>query len=198
MEDKLKEYKERHNRWTETSITQLSIVNNLFITIACGLLAFCFSKKTFKNIQIDAGSPVDWTKTLYFSSILILALSILFGFAVLLSRLYDFRITRHILWVRIKYSNNKCDNTTKLPDHKSQDCNMCDRLSTLFKVIFIKIPFINKENIINCTKHLDMKKDFVVLLRMTDVLGNATWRWTKIQILLFCLSVILYTFHLLI
>ena len=49
MKDELQDYKDRHIFWTETSVTQLSNVNNLLLTISTGFLAFCFDKRSIQS-----------------------------------------------------------------------------------------------------------------------------------------------------
>ncbi|AXG73329.1 hypothetical protein DVK85_03420 [Flavobacterium arcticum] len=68
-----------------------------------------------------------------------------------------------------------------------------DRTKALYKILFHELPVITLEII---KKNDEWKNDFKKLRELSIVLGNATWRWTKIQIISFLISGFAYTlFH---
>ena len=100
MLDKLKEYNQRQKEWRDISTTQLSIANNILITISSGYLALIFDKNELRRIHIDLDIDFDWALIFYLSSILLTLVAILLGVLVLFTRLHDFRISRNIALTR--------------------------------------------------------------------------------------------------
>ena len=194
MENK---FDERLTRWTEISVSQLSTANNILITIASGILAFIFKRKLVQGIVINTDLEINYTQLFYVCSLLLLLISIGLGIAVLFTRLYDFRITRHILYVRkqIYKKHNGAEIKVK-PDVR--DINFCHRLRTFIAILFVKIPFISG-NQIEAAKpeSFGFDNDFKKLLNYSTILGTASWRWTKLQVASFMLSIFFYVLHLL-
>src|SRR5690606_32192830 len=170
MTDKNQDYKERHKEWRKISVTQLSNTNNILLTISAGLLAFCFDKELFKKIHLDTTQGIYWTHFFYVAAIISLALSMAFGIGVLFSRLYDFRISRHLSLTRKRLYTKKQE---LLPDHDLGDINMCDRLTGIFQVLFIKLPFITKTDIDNFQSGGELTTKFNSLRRLSKILGSA-------------------------
>jgi hypothetical protein len=193
MTEKNQDYTERYKEWREISVTQLSATNNILLTISVGLLAFSFNKEEFNKIHFDTAQSICWTHFFYVASIISLALSMTFGIAVLFSRLYDFRISRHLALTRKRLYSKK---QGLLPDDDLGEINMMDRLVGISKVLFIKLPFVTKTQIDNYQSGGQLTTDFNSLRRLANVLGAASWRWTKVQTLLFFLSVLFYILHL--
>lgn len=176
-ENKLNEYKQRHHDWRDISITQLSNVNNIFITLSTGLLVL--------GLKPKEGSGISCFEKI---SLILLIISILYGIAVLFSRIYDFRISRHLALCRQRfyYEHHKA-----LPDNFLGNSNFCDRISIFLQILFCEIDFINKDEI--KTKPIqDIKNRFNLLRKRADILGKSTWLWTKYQILFFLLSALIY------
>ncbi|MCK6463184.1 MAG: hypothetical protein L6Q29_05215, partial [Candidatus Pacebacteria bacterium] len=73
------DYVERHRKWQEVMISQLSNANNILLTLASGLLAFCFDKQLVKSIRIYLGAEIDWPVFFYAMSMVLLSLSLLYG-----------------------------------------------------------------------------------------------------------------------
>lgn len=193
MADNLQEYKERQKEWRDISISQLSIANNILLTLSSGLLVFCFDKNKTESIFIDFSQPINWQLTTYWASVFFLSLSIFFGVGVLFSRLYDFRISRHIALTRQRFY--KVTDGKKLPHEDFGSFTMLDRVGAVFTILFSKLPFINQADIENILENEKLKRNFQHLRKTADLLGSATWRWTKIQIGLFLMSGIVYLFH---
>jgi hypothetical protein len=128
----------------------------------------------------------------------LLGVSIIYGIGVLLSRLYDFRISRHIALTRQRfYKTHEKDDKKELPYDDFGDYKAIDRVKALFTIIFCKLPFINSEDSAKILDNEILKKNFQRLRRIADILGTTPWRWTKIQIGLFLVSGVIYlAYHL--
>lgn len=196
--DELKKYEERHRNWQHKSIEQLSTVNNFLLTISTGLLAFIFDKKVFCVNFFIWNSKIDWLSVIYFMSLFWLFLAIFMGVIVMITRLYDFRITRNITLVRQRfYKANSENNQNKLPHGDFEDPDFCQRIVLILKVIFCKITFFtNQESEMSHSKF--DKEKFNTLRKYASELGFISWKWTKLQGLYFLGSVIFYFLYLLI
>lgn len=198
MTDKLQEYKNRQKEWRDISVTQLSNTNNILLTLSSGLLAFCIDKEKAFKFHIDLSQRVDWLATTYWISIFLLGLSIAYGIGVLFSRLYDFRISRHIALTRQRfYKVYETDDTHKkeLSYDDLGDFSCTDRIIALGQILFCKLPFITLDEIKKITDQKKFDEKFERLRRTADILGTASWRWTKIQVSLFLISGLTYLIH---
>lgn len=193
MTDEFQDYKERHRFWTQISLEQLSITNNLLLTISTGFLAFCFDKQSIKSIIADSTLSYNWSLFYYFTSLSLIALSIILGIAVLFCRLYDFRISRHLSLTRKRYYQKHSKVITIGKNEES--INMCHRLKSLYSIIFSKFPLISECWINENLQDKNLMEGVEKLKRLSKVLGSASWLWTKIQVLLFFSSVICYVLH---
>ena len=126
MSDKLQEYKNRQREWRDISVTQLSNTNNILLTLASGLFIFGIEKSELCIIYIDFSFGIDWLVATFWSSIFLLGLSILYGVGVLLCRLYDFRISRHIALTRQRFLS-----ITK------KNCHMTKNLAILWQTVLV-------------------------------------------------------------
>ncbi|MFV5701080.1 hypothetical protein ACM55F_04325 [Flavobacterium sp. XS2P12] len=193
MAEELHDYKERHRFWTQISLEQLSTTNNLLLTISTGFLAFCFDKESIKNIIKDSTLSYNWSLFYYFASLGLIALSITLGIAVLFCRLYDFRISRHLSLTRKRFYEKHSKVITI--EKNKESINMCHRLKSLYFIIFCEFPHINKDCINDNPQDQNLIDGVGKLKQLSKILGSATWRWTKIQVLLFFSSVICYVLH---
>ncbi len=181
-------YEQRHRDWRNISVTQLSVTNNILLTLSSGLMAFCFEKMTLSDFHINTNESIDKPKLLFAISVITLALSMIYGIGVLFSRLYDFRISRHLALTRKRTAKGN-----SLPHHNTRDFCCTDRLQALAKVLFCKLPFISYSEAE--TLNEETKKNFEELIRLSDILGTASWKWTKFQAGLFLLSSLSYLVH---
>ncbi|WKZ74554.1 MAG: hypothetical protein QY303_10410 [Vicingaceae bacterium] len=191
--DKLNDYKQCQKEWREISVTQLSNTNNVLLTLSSGLMAFCFNKNTITNIYLDLNHDISWIKATYLIAILLLAVSMCYGISVLISRLYDFRISRHIALTRQRVYEHQDGKTLNNDD--LGEFGFFDRLCAFCQVVFCKLPFIK----IHETKKSDydqtLNDNFKKLRKLSKVLGNASWRWTKLEVIFFLLSCLTYFIH---
>ncbi len=184
MDDELKNYIERHRTWQNLALSQFSFTNNLLLTISIGFLAFLFGKG--KN---DMTTSIDW---LYIGSLVFIILSIYEGIIVVISRLYDFRISRHIAYVRMRYYNKKKENDKgTLPDFDFKWPNFCTRVNAICKVIFCRIELLTQNEI----KKLDQEfyeEKFNSFRELSNTLGIISWKGLKWQAAFLFFSCICY------
>jgi hypothetical protein len=202
MTEELINYNERHRNWQDKAIEQLSIANNFLLTISTGLLAFSFDKEILSGIRFCfCDCNIDKSLTYYAFSQFFVILSIFTGIMVLISRLYDFRLSRHITLVRQRfYKQNDIitdvnKNAAVLPHDDFDYPNFWQRISTIFSVIFYKIDFLNKAEMQTEKKDFPKEK-FKKIRELSFRLGSISWKWTKLQGLYFLIGVILYGMYL--
>jgi hypothetical protein len=166
-DDKYKEYSERHKEWSNMAVNQLSVTNNLLFTLASGFFVFCVEQKKYKNLHFGL-SNFSAEYTFYMLAITCIVISIFCGTIVIFTRLYDFRISRHIALARKRESKeNKC--------------------SSLCNILFGTLIFVKDEEV-----RTEKVKKLNVLRRLAHILGELSWVWTKLQTMFLLLSVILY------
>ena len=184
---KTKSLRERHSAWRDIAVTQLSNANNTILGFSTGFIIFCLDEFDTIGFDLNISSEFEKSKLFFGFCLFSLLLSILYGISVLISRLYDFRITRHINLTRIR--------SKKELDYDEFDkTNMCNRINALFQIIFKEIPFISRVK----AQVLELKDEgFNKLRKLSFVLGEATWVWLKFQVIYFllgCLFFVLYLF----
>jgi hypothetical protein len=70
--------------WRNITINQLSFTNNLILTLSTGFLIYCLDKITPNKVVNN------FHQLFLIISIISLTISVLYGFSVMFSRLYDF------------------------------------------------------------------------------------------------------------
>ena len=191
MDEKLRDYKERHIRWQDISLTQLGYTNNILLSLTIGFLAFAFDKEFLTTLSFSKDSIFNLKMCFYILTILSLLISIGYGVLTSISRLYDFRITRHIVLTRQRFYD-ECKNKPKaLPDYNFPRPRFKLRFKTLCCVLFKQIDFIDKKEIKNLLQNELSEKNFNELRRTANTLGILTWRLLKIQFLFLVISMIL-------
>lgn len=195
MANDFDKYEQRHRAWRDITVAQLSVTNNVLLTLSAGLMAFCFEQVALSDFHINTSESIDKPKLFFAVSIVLLGFSMIYGIGVLFSRLYDFRISRHLALTRQRVAKNKttAGKTNSLPHHSSRDYCCVDRLHALAKILFCKLPFISYAEAENFNHKT--KERFEELVKLSDILGTASWKWTKLQAGLFLLSSLLYLVH---
>lgn len=192
--NKHNEYKQRQREWRDITVNQLSNVNTVLLTLSSGLFVWLLenNKSLIKCTHIDFKESIHSNSFTFSLTITFLAFSILHGIAVLFSRLYDFRISRHLALTRQRfYFRHK----KLLPFNNYGDFNFCDRLHALFNILFYKVDFIIPKEIAVALQESKIPEKFSNLQKVSSILGTASWRWLKIQTFLFLLSGLLYFVH---
>ncbi len=196
-EREIEDYKKRNSEWRNLSLNHLSIVNNTFTSLALGFLVFVFKSNIISDFTISI-LCADTKPTLIFCSLLFILISISIGLLILLTRLYDFRISRHLALTRQRVMSHYNSTKGLLPYNNSErKYNFCDRFNALCKIIFCKIDFIHI-NEIKKKEKIFIKEKFVKLQGFANILGSATWRWLKLQIFSLLISIILYWIYIII
>lgn len=185
---KLTEYSERTIRWSNNSLNQLGYSINLFTTMGVSFLVYLIiNKDNFP--KFSSKGVFDLNLTLYLTSLLLIFSSTLFGFISILSRLSDFRITRHIALIR-KKNLQKDKKLSDLSDNKILDLKNVNYCSIFIKNVFKRPNFISE----NDFKSDMLKSKFDKLRKVTAVLGNLTWFMHKGQILLLFVASLIFGF----
>jgi hypothetical protein len=180
--EKLIEYSNRGNFWTNQVMTQFGYSINFFLTIGIALIGFIVSKRdNFNKINFVA-TNFDWKLLFYFISLLLVLISIIFGSISVLSRLYDLRITRHILIVRKKAMK-------KIPSYLSEET--IEVKNKFLNVFNFQIDYIvdNDYDIKNIEL---LQSKFKTLKTQSITLGNISWKSHKRQILFLMFSVVIF------
>ncbi len=174
----LKEYHERQVRWGDRALDQLSVFNNLLITLGVGFLAFAYKSNESYKLTSFSTQNIDWALTLVNISTILIYFSIVSGLFVAINRLWDFRITRRINHIR----QNAYEHASKTKLNQSH----CDKYSTtekfsLYKMlIFDDVPDIP----IKSWEEADVtkfKEKFEELRSLAYNLGLNSWTNLKLQ-----------------
>lgn len=178
--------RQSHSAWRDIAVTQLSNANNTILGFSTGFIVFCLDKCKIISFGINLSSKFDKPKLFFGLCLFSLLLSILYGISVLISRLYDFRITRHINLTRMR-------SKIELDYDEFDKTNTCNRINALFQIIFKEIPFISRVK----AQVLELKDEgFNKLRKLSFVLGEATWVWLKFQVFYFLLGCLFFVSYL--
>jgi hypothetical protein len=191
-EKRLDEYKQRHRDWRNIAVNQLSVTNNVLITLSTGLLVFCIKESGIRHIYIACGAPVDCRVLLFLIASIILGVSILLGIRVMFSRLYDFRISRHLALCRQRFY-----------DRRELTVGECDLKGSAKKIKICKTPFIESDDIeriekekvyekVQEEKNKELRTKYYELQKLSRKFGNSSWCLTEWELILFIISGIFY------
>jgi hypothetical protein len=186
----LEKYEQRERFWSEQSQQQLGYSINFFLTIGLGFLVFLIGKRgNYPSLHFDFRDEILWALLLYYLIGSALFFSILSGCISILSRLYDLRVTRHVVGVRRKvYKILK----RTLPNSEI-DLTSAKPFRTFVDVVLYDFEFIQS---INEDNFQDISLKYMVLRKQGKLLGRLTWRCHKVQILFLLIATILYTIEL--
>lgn len=186
---KVDEYIKRNHFWTGHALNQLGYSVNLFTTIGIGFLGYLIStNEKLPTQKFCVCCTTNWTLIGYYTALAAILLSIVTGFISILSRLGDFRITRHLSLMRKRFLAIKKDESgiikSTIPDTSTYSSSW-----TFIKNTFFKTEFINRSDFTN-TESLKLKFD--QLRAESTILGHITWNMHRLQIILFFFSILLY------
>ncbi len=179
QKQKLKEYSEKYKFWTEKTLMQFGYSINLFTTIGITFLTYLISIKS-KHYHYGL-------EDCFIFSVIFTFLSVAYGLISVISRLYDFRLTRNITLSRKRYYREYQANPNSEMLDRS-DKFRCVFLQ-VFKTVFQKTNFIekheenNKENFEQKFKNLQLE---------SKILGDCSWKAHKIQIVFFLVGILFY------
>ena len=195
MTDKLDEYRERQREWRDISTTQLSNANNILITISAGYLVLIFDKTEIRKININTSFDFDWPLIFYCGALCLTLIAIFLGILVLLNRLYDFRISRHIALTRQRVFDKHKE---PLSASSTEEVSFVDILKAQKNLFFKDIDFISVEEIEKFKETKDeFAKRFDQLRRQAKVFGITSHKWTKFQTVSLLFSLFLYIIYIL-
>ena len=177
--EKLIEYSKRAEFWSNQSISQFGYSLNLFLTVGIAFIGFIVSQRNEYEKVHFASTKIEWSLLFYFITLTLVFCSIIFGAISVISRLYDLRITRHIILVR-KRALKKID---KFLSEKTIEKN--EKINLLkFKIDYIEdIDYQNIES---------LKSKFEKLRTQSNSFGNLSLKFHNRQIIYLVLSSIIY------
>jgi len=189
MNDELNNYIERSRNWQNKAISHLTFTNNFILTLSVALLAFIFNKDQLSAFYINLNDSINYHLIFYLISFFSLVLSILTGIIVIISRLFDFRISRHIALTRLRYYR-KFKKTLSHDDFPYP--SLTEIIQIIFKVLFKEINLLTQNETEYLNVDISYMKKFNSLREFSYKLGSITWIFTKYQLKLFFISCLLY------
>ncbi|GGH01559.1 hypothetical protein GCM10007415_42110 [Parapedobacter pyrenivorans] len=191
----LQKYRTARNEYRTIAINQLSFANNLLLTLAVGFLPLGIDKEDFKTLSFRYTDDPSAEKVFLVLFIGSMTISIYWGVKVMFSRLYDFRLTRYILNIRVRIldKHNKrlgyeiLRNTTKR--------NRCESLKLVWKARYHK--FSQEEIDSFPSNQSAFKNHFKALREIAQDLGDASIKWTQNQSISLIIGVLFFLAHLL-
>ena len=194
FKDKLQEYINRNNFWTDKTITQLGYSINLFTTIGIAFLGYIITNRDkFPHLSFSRESEFSWILTLFLIGTFSIIMSIGFGFKAILSRLFDFRISRHLALTRKRFltKNRKKalseNRVVGLIDSKIIDVTNERNCPIFWKHILGKTEFVTESDF----KESRVIEKYEKLRKESKILGNMTWKYHRFQIGLFFLGIVI-------
>lgn len=193
--EKLQEYISRNNLWTDRTITQLGYSINLFTTVGIAFLGYIITQRDkFPYLSFSCDSEFSWILSFFVVGTILTVSSIGLGFGSILSRLLDFRITRHLALSRKRFLTKNKETVLNenrnmgLIDSKIIDISNERSYPVLKKHILGKTDFISEDDF----KESKVIDKFAKLRKESKILGGMTWKYHRYQIGLFLLGVITY------
>ncbi len=178
LEDKkILEYQERYRFWTDKRISQLSFHNDFMLTLAIAAIGYLWSQRNeiYTNLRIDLGAEIDWSVVLFLLGILAVAFSIISGFILSLSRLYDLRLTSNVVLTRKRLIEEGKD----LKEEKLSQNGLRESLNSLVCVLW---RYRNYEiTVDDISDYNDLQSKFTKLRQISSNLGNMTWSLLNLQ-----------------
>ena len=185
-EDRIKQYDERYRNWNSHVINQFGFTINLFTTIGIGFLSFLISlNKNYPKVEIKLKSDIDWNLCFYLMVLTFITLLIILGAISIITRLYDLRLTRHLIITRKKVFI-KFD---KLLPNKYINLENESIFNFFLDVVVGRINFIGD---LEKTDLESIKFKFEKLRKQSKILGRISWSTHKTQIVMIVLTMITY------
>ena len=181
-------YDERHRFWTEQSLNQFGTTCNFFFLISLGFMAYLFDKDQTSSLFKFEGTSIDFGLLTFGFSILFALISLVASSITVISRLFDLRLTRHIIWTRKRYYDGK----SKLLSDAFIDLTKYGRWYQLrnFITTFRSESFVISDADIEKTPEFHQKFD--QLRTRNLLLAKFSWWSLGVQILTLILSLICY------
>lgn len=179
--EKTEKYDKHHYYWRDKVFNQLGYSINLFLTFGIAILGYLVSQK---KAYIDS-SLSSYIEALYYLTIILSLLSVLFGCISVTSRMFDLKITSHTAKMRKK--------TLKILKGLLPDDFKYDKKNEPFK-IYRKLIWTGfhglKDNEYNDI--LVVKNKFDEFRDITRQLGTFTWKIHIWQIISLIITILFY------
>ena len=182
QESKKQEYQERYRFWSDKRISQLSFHNNLLLTIGIGLIGYFWSERSsiYTKLFFDYEAEIDWVTIYFLMGIASAVISVIAGFILSLSRLYDLRITSNIALTRKRAE----DKSISIKEIEASKSSFMRSVVVLFAVIWSYQNYEITKREIEDTEIFHCK--FRELRQKASDLGVSTWglvKWQTISML---------------
>ena len=179
---KKQEYQERYRFWSDKRIAQLSFHNNLLLTIGIAVIGYFWSERSnlYTKLIFGCDAEIDWVTIYFLVGIVSAVLSVVAGFILSLSRLYDLRITSNIALTRKRAE----DKTVSIKEIDTSKSSFIRSVFTLFAVLWNYQNYEITKKEIEDTKIFHCK--FKELRQKASDLGVSTWglvKWQTISML---------------
>lgn len=182
--EKIIEYSKRHQFWLSQSVTQFGFSINLFLTLGLAFISLLFNKiENYDNTTILT-CYFDYKLLGYFIALFFILVSISAGLICVLTRLWDLRITRHIILVRKRTAKK-----LSKPLSDKFISQSCQYLPFLKELITKKIEFVKEEDFEDFKK---LSSKFKGLRTCSRNLGELSWKTHKFQLYSLIISLIIY------
>jgi hypothetical protein len=177
-EKKIQEYQERYRFWTDKRITQISFQNNFVLTLAIAVIGYLWSERNnvYTKLRIDFNAEIDWMVVIFMFGLFVVALSILSGFILSLSRLYDLRITSNVVLTR----KRSIEKDIGIRDEGLAQSGFVGSMKSLCCVLRRYQDYEITDADLSENNELFQGK-FTKLRQMSRDLGNSTWSLLKWQ-----------------
>ncbi|PVV20150.1 MAG: hypothetical protein B6D78_11660 [gamma proteobacterium symbiont of Ctena orbiculata] len=189
QDSKKQEYQERYRFWSDKKISQLSFHNNLLLTIGISLIGYFWSERSsiYTKLVIDFGAEIDWITTLFLVGIASAFVSVVAGFILSLSRLYDLRITSNIALTRRRAK----DKSILLKEEDTSKSGFFKSVRVLVAVTWNYHNYEIKKREIEDTVIFHRK--FNDLRQKASDLGISTWGLVKWQTICMFVAFLFFT-----
>jgi hypothetical protein len=189
QESKKQEYQERYRFWSDKRITQLSFHNNLLLTIGIGVIGYFWSERNsiYTKLVFDCEAKIDCIIIFFLVGIASALVSVVTGFILSLSRLYDLRITSNIALTRKRAK----DKSISIKEEDTSESSFLKSVRVLVAVLWNYQNYeIKKREIEN---HEIFHRKFNELRQKASDLGVSTWGLVKWQTLSMLVAFLFFT-----
>jgi len=186
---KKQEYQERYRFWSDKRIAQLSFHNNLLLTIGVALIGYFWSERSsiYTKLDFACEAEIDWVTICFLMGIASAVLSVVAGFILSLSRLYDLRITSNIVLTRKRAE----DKSISIKEKDTSKSSFIRSLLALVAVLWNYQHYEIRKREIEDTEIFHCK--FNKLRQISSDIGSSTWGLVKWQTLSMLAAFLFFT-----
>ena len=194
MNNKLK-YREQYRFWTDKKVSQLSFHNNLLLTLGLAMLGYWSKNNSvFSNLVINCEADIEWSIVIFILGFASIIVSIVAGFILSLSRLYDLRLTSNISLTKMRAADESIELELNDPIKPSCKDSIKSPTESPIEILFdvswnYKYYKISKNEIKNTD---EFHKKLAAARQKASNLGHLTWQLVQWQTLSMLIGVILF------